>query len=96
MFTAGGAIAAKSLSITHVASRNVYVLVLGFAELQAGYPVKLTEVEIGPMPTDGEMDAISQAMDAKAHELGEVISQSTTIGPDGIIRTVFMQVVYIG
>ena len=96
MFTAGGAIAAKSMSLEFVESRNVFVLVLGFAESQAGYPVKLTEAVIGPLPTDGELDGISMEMDHQASAIGEVICQDIYVDKEGIVHAVFMQTVYIG
>lgn len=96
MFTAGGAIAAKSMSLEYVEARNLYVMCLGFAELQTGYPVKLTEVEIGPLPMDGELDPISMIMDQKAAEIGEVICHDIYVDKEGIVHAVFMQTVYIG
>ncbi len=96
MFTAGGAIAAKSMSVEYVEASNLYVICLGFAELQTGYPVKLTEAVIGTLPTDGEMDAISMVMDQKAAEIGEVICQDIYVDKENVIHAVFMQTVYIG
>lgn len=96
MFTAGGAIAAKSLSVEYVEARNSYVLVLGFADTQTGYPVKITEAEIGPLPNDGELDPISMRMDQVAHEIGEVICQDIYVDSASVVHAVFMQTVYIG
>lgn len=96
MFTAGGAIAAKSLSLEYVESKDSYLLVLGFSDHQAGYPVKLTEAVVGPHPNGEDSDQLGLVLDARAAEAGEVICQSMYVDKDDIIHVVFMQTVYVG
>ncbi len=96
MFTAGGAIAAKSLSLEYVESKNSFLLVLGFSDHQAGYPVKLSEVTVGPHPNGQDSDQLGLVLDARAAEVGEVICQSMYVDKDDIVHVVFMQAVYIG
>jgi hypothetical protein len=96
MFTAGGAIAAKSLSLEYVESMDTYLLLLGYSDHQAGYPIKLTEVTVGPHPNGEDADALGLVLDQQAAEAGDVICQSMYVDKENMIHAVFMQTVYVG
>ena len=96
MFTAGGAIAVKSLSLEYVESKDSFLLLLGYSDHQTGYPVKLTEVTVGPHPNGEDSDALGMALDVMATEAGEVISQTMYVDKDDMVRVVLVQTVYVG
>ncbi len=96
MFTAGGAIAAKSLSIEYVESADSFLVLLGYSDHQPGYPVKLTEITVGPHPKGDDTDALGLTLDQQAAEASEVICQSMYVDKDDMIHVVFMQTVYVG
>ena len=96
MFTAGGAIACKSLSLEYVESTDSFLLLLGFSDHQPGYPIKLTEITVGPHPKGEDTDALGLVLDQQAAEAGEVICQSMYVDKDDMIHVVFMQTVYVG
>ena len=96
MFTAGGAIAAKSLSLEYVESKDSFLLLLGYNDHQPGYPVKLTEIEVGPHPSGEDTDALGLSLDVQAAEATDVICQSMYVDKDDMIHVVFMQTVFVG
>jgi hypothetical protein len=96
MFTAGGAIAVKSLSLEHVASTDSWLLLLGYNDHQPGYPIKLTEVIAGPHPSGDDSDQLGLSLDHQAAEAGEVICQTMYVDKDNMVHVVFVQTVYVG
>ncbi len=96
MFTAGGAIAAKSLSLEYVESKDSFLLLLGYNDHQPGYPIKLTEITVGPHPNGEDTDALGLALDQQGAEAKDVICQSMYVDKDDMIHVIFMQTVYVG
>ena len=74
MFTAGGAIAVKSMGIEHLPDDKI-IISLGYADTQKGYPVKIHEVVMGQLPADDEFDAI----DIGEEEAGEPDSDERAV-----------------
>lgn len=95
MFTAGGAIAVKSLGVEHLSDGKVLIS-LGYADTQKGYPVKIHEVVIGQLPTDGEFDAIDLEIDKAALTFGNVISHDLFVDADRNLHVVFMESPFFG
>lgn len=96
MFTAGGAIAVKSLSLEFVESKNSFLLLLGYNDHQPGYPIKLTEVIAGKHPNGDDADQLGLSLDAQATEAGEVITQTMYVDKEDMIHVVLVQTVYVG
>lgn len=95
MFTAGGAIAAKSLGVEYVEANDNFLLCLGFAESQAGYPVKITEAVGGPLPVHGDTDELSASLEACAAAAEHVVCHDIYVDKENIVHIVFMEMVYI-
>lgn len=94
MFTAGGAIAAKSVAVDYVESTGKFLLCLGYAENQRGYPVKISEAVAGPVPTNGDTDPLSAAIDAQAAAIGNIMGHDFYVDSEGIVHLVFMEFVF--
>jgi len=94
MFSAGGAIAAKSIAVEYVDSSNRFLLCIGYAESQRGYPVKISEAVAGPIPTNGDMDPLSAAIEAQAAIVGNVLCHDMYLDAEGIMHLVFMEFVF--
>jgi hypothetical protein len=95
MFTAGGAIAVKSMGIEHLPDEKI-IISLGYADTQKGYPVKIHDVVIGKLPTDGEFDAFDLEIDKAAATFGNVICHDLYVDSEETLHVVFMESPFFG
>lgn len=96
MFTAGGAIAVKSMGIEHLPADDKIIISLGYADTQKGYPVKIHERVFGQLPTDDEFDAIDLEIDKAAAEFGNVICHDIFVDAERNLHVVFMESPFFG
>jgi hypothetical protein len=89
-FTKDGTIAAKSIGIEYVEQTDQYLLSLGYAPGQAGYPVTVTESVAGKLPTDETATELADALERAAAGAGEVICHELYVDADAVVHMVFM------
>ena len=89
-FTQDGSIAAKSIGVEYIEGADSFLLSLGYAEGQPGYPVALTESVAGELPTNDEAEELCAALESAADGLSEVICHELYVDADSIVHLVFM------
>lgn len=89
-FTADGSVAAKSIGIEYVEGSAQFLLSLGYAEEQGGYPVTLTDTVAGSLEGDDVAGTLAQALEEAAAGAGEVICHELYVDKSNTVHMVFM------
>jgi len=89
-FTQDGSVAAKSIGIEYVDQTAQFLLSLGYAPGQAGYPVKLIETVAGPLPVADSASELCNALESAAEAAGDVICHELYVDADAIVHMVFL------
>ena len=72
-------------------SRNQFIVSIGYAEGQPGYPVNLIETVVGPIPEFGDTpEQLCGSMEAITAEYDEVISHELYVDNDEVVHLVLM------
>ena len=89
--TADSSIAAKSIGVEFMEARNQFLVSVGYAEGQPGYPVTLTDTLVGPLPefSDGP-DQLCSSLEAIADESGDVICNELYVDNAEVVHLVLM------
>ena len=89
-FTADSSVAAKSIGIEYVEQTDQFLLSLGYAPGQEGYPVTVTEAIAGPLPQNDEADELCASLERAAANAGDVICHELYVDADAVVHMVFM------
>ena len=89
--TADSSIAPKSIGVEFMESRKQFLVSVGYAEGQAGYPVSLIDTVVGPIPEFNDApDQLCSSLEAIAEENGDVLCHELYVDNDEVVHLVLM------
>jgi hypothetical protein len=89
-FTKDGNVAAKSIGVDFIEHADEFLVSLGYAEGQGGYPVKITSVVAGALPKGSHAEELEKKLESAAAGAGEVICHELYVDGDSVAHLVFM------
>ena len=89
---AQGTMAVQSFGVEYMESRNQFLVSIGYVEGQPGYPIKMTDNVVGPIPEwlSDAPDQLCASMESIVSEFSDVLCHELFVDNDEVVHFVLL------